>query len=283
MAYNRYDKPRMRRQNRFEDQGVSGYGRFEYRRPSSDLDYDREERDFFDRARDEVKSWFGDELAERRRELDRRFEDDFEYRIPRFREEGYRRPYTGRRYDYSPTEGRQWSNHNVYGQGGGLEPNQIPTSAGVTTEFGNDYDSWRQRQIEALDRDYCEWRSENLKRFDDEFTSWRQDRQKKRELMRQIPDHAEVIGSDGKTVGTVDALQGDRIILTKSDSPDGKHHSLNCSCLDQIEKGKVKLNIDAQSAKQMWRDEQLGRTFTEGTQRDFGGQATMTRNVEPSY
>src|SRR5690606_19325678 len=32
--------------------------------------YDEEERGFFDRAGDEVRSWFGDEEAERRREYD---------------------------------------------------------------------------------------------------------------------------------------------------------------------------------------------------------------------
>jgi hypothetical protein len=35
-------------------------------------DYDRDERGFLDRAGDEVRSWFGDDEAERRREMDRR-------------------------------------------------------------------------------------------------------------------------------------------------------------------------------------------------------------------
>jgi len=41
-------------------------------RPS---DYQYDDRDFFSRAGDEVRSWFGDEEAERRRELDARYDD----------------------------------------------------------------------------------------------------------------------------------------------------------------------------------------------------------------
>ena len=37
--------------------------------------YDYQDRDFFSRAGDEVRSWFGDDEAERRRELDARYDD----------------------------------------------------------------------------------------------------------------------------------------------------------------------------------------------------------------
>lgn len=37
--------------------------------------HDREERGFFDRAGDEVRSWFGDDEAERRREMDQRYDE----------------------------------------------------------------------------------------------------------------------------------------------------------------------------------------------------------------
>jgi hypothetical protein len=37
--------------------------------------YDYEDRGFFDRAGDEVRSWFGDDEAERRRDADRRFDE----------------------------------------------------------------------------------------------------------------------------------------------------------------------------------------------------------------
>lgn len=39
--------------------------------------YDYEDRGFFDRAGDEVRSWFGDDEAERRREADRRYDERY--------------------------------------------------------------------------------------------------------------------------------------------------------------------------------------------------------------
>jgi osmotically-inducible protein OsmY len=59
----------------------AGYGAGAYRRPDSGYGYGGEhdwgrsqsqDRGFFDKAADEVSSWFGDEEAERRREMDRR-------------------------------------------------------------------------------------------------------------------------------------------------------------------------------------------------------------------
>jgi hypothetical protein len=42
-----------------------------------------------------------------------------------------------------------------------------------------------------------------------------------------IQEHMEVVGSDGKHVGTVDHKEdGDRIMLTKNDSQAGGHHHL---------------------------------------------------------
>lgn len=61
----------------------------------------------------------------------------------------------------------------------------------------------------------------------------------------QIKEHAEVIGADGVHVGTVDKVQGDRIKLTKNDSPqaqDGegaKHHFIALGLVAEIEDGKV--------------------------------------------
>lgn len=47
--------------------------RGDYRRGGAQ-DYDRDDRGFFTRAGDEVRSWFGDEEAERRREIDQRYD-----------------------------------------------------------------------------------------------------------------------------------------------------------------------------------------------------------------
>lgn len=45
------------------------------RRDATPADYDYDDRGFFSRAGDEVRSWFGDEDAERRRSLDRRYDE----------------------------------------------------------------------------------------------------------------------------------------------------------------------------------------------------------------
>jgi hypothetical protein len=43
----------------------------------------------------------------------------------------------------------------------------------------------------------------------------------------EIKDHMEVLGADGKRVGTVDHMEGaDKIKLTKNDPASGGHHHL---------------------------------------------------------
>jgi len=43
----------------------------------------------------------------------------------------------------------------------------------------------------------------------------------------------EVRSADGSHVGTVDGVEGERIKLTRKDSPDGEHHYVG---LDQVER-----------------------------------------------
>jgi len=77
----------------------------------------------------------------------------------------------------------------------------------------------------------------------------------------QIQEHAEVIGADGTHVGTVDHVQGDRIKLTKNDSPqteDGqgaKHHYLSIGLVADIEDGKVRLSANGAEALQLAEEE----------------------------
>jgi len=47
-------------------------------RPRGETGYDYDDRGFFARAGDEVRSWFGDDEAERRRELDQRYDDRYD-------------------------------------------------------------------------------------------------------------------------------------------------------------------------------------------------------------
>lgn len=56
-----------------------GYGRYEPRRDETRRPegYSYQDRDFFSRAGDEVRSWFGDEEAERRRAADARYDERY--------------------------------------------------------------------------------------------------------------------------------------------------------------------------------------------------------------
>ncbi|MGK6324294.1 DUF2171 domain-containing protein [Sphingomonas sp. DT-51] len=78
----------------------------------------------------------------------------------------------------------------------------------------------------------------------------------------QIKEHAEVIGADGVHVGTVDHVDGDRIKLTKNDSPatqDGqgaKHHYLPLGLVAEIEGDTVRLSATAQNAQDMFEEDE---------------------------
>ena len=68
-----------------------------------------------------------------------------------------------------------------------------------------------------------------------------------------ILEHMEVVGSDGKHVGTVDHLEGNQLKLTKSDpASGGKHHYLGLDQIDHVEQGKVCLNVPAEQAMKTW-------------------------------
>lgn len=69
----------------------------------------------------------------------------------------------------------------------------------------------------------------------------------------KLKDHMEVVGSDGKHVGTVDHLEGsDRIKLTKSDAASGgQHHFIPTSWVEKTD-SEVHLNIPAHQAMKDW-------------------------------
>ena len=70
----------------------------------------------------------------------------------------------------------------------------------------------------------------------------------------QIKEHAEVIGADGVHVGTVDHVDGDRIKLTKNDSPQSeggqgaKHHYISLGLVAEVEGDKVRLSATGANA-----------------------------------
>lgn len=64
-----------------------------------------------------------------------------------------------------------------------------------------------------------------------------------------IREHMEVVGADGRHVGTVDHLDGDsQIKLTRDDSSDGEHHYLAVDLIERVD-DKIHLKIPAQDAK----------------------------------
>lgn len=264
------------------------YGRAGYREPRGraydDDRYGSDDRGFLERARDEVASWFQDD--EQRR--DRYGRDDDWYRgrsygydrdydrgeiPPRFRDEGYRRPYTGRYstgQSFGDDFGRGRGGYYGYGYQYGRGPREFGT-LGARGMHDRDYADWRNRQIDALDRDYEDFRQENSSRFENEFTTWRGQRQGKRKLLHEIEEHMDVLGADKQPIGKVDYVKGDMVVLTKSDSPDGHHHVIPCSRIDRIEKDKLVLDQTAEEVKRHFDQEKGQRAlFDRGDIRDEG-------------
>lgn len=68
-----------------------------------------------------------------------------------------------------------------------------------------------------------------------------------------IKEHMEVIGSDGRHVGTVDCVQARNIILTKSDpASGGRHHGIPLDWVGTIGQEVLRLNQPAQQAQANW-------------------------------
>jgi hypothetical protein len=70
----------------------------------------------------------------------------------------------------------------------------------------------------------------------------------------QIKEHMEVVCVNGDKVGTVDHVEGDRIKLTRHDSPDGRHHYISTSLVAKVD-DKVHLNETAPDVMRTWETE----------------------------
>jgi hypothetical protein len=66
----------------------------------------------------------------------------------------------------------------------------------------------------------------------------------------QLQKHQEVVDANGRHVGTVDHVDGDRVKLTRKDSPDGEHHYIALRDIAGVEGGKVRLSGAAGSGTQ---------------------------------
>ena len=71
--------------------------------------------------------------------------------------------------------------------------------------------------------------------------------------VQDIKEHMEVLGSDGKHVGTVDCTKGeDKIVLTKSDPQSGgQHHIIPIAWVEKVD-AHVHLNKSAKDATTQW-------------------------------
>lgn len=220
-------------------------------------DYNYDERDFFSRSADEVMSWFGNDEAEARRKfdalMDRRFGSDY-----------MSRRYSGMSasrdtFDPAPRNRTVGTNMNF-----GMDQRDEATGFRDNRDrFAEDYAIWRDRQIDNYDRDYLEFQRERQDKFDREFSEWRQKRYEQRLAVGTVKEDQEVVGSDGKHVGTVDYIRGERVILTKNDKDSGgHHHSIPSNWIERVDK-KVILNRTAEDAQNKWRDIEARKAFFE--------------------
>ena len=373
------------------------YDRYDNRRERANSDYSRgdrgnrsgrDDRGFFERAGDEIASWFGDEDAERRRREDDRMNrgnswgsgrdydrgygrdydrdrgswrssdrsrdrdqdrsgsrpmnwtsSDRDYRSsrPRSDRDFERMGYSGDDHDYSARGGIGTTSNpdymsptgpsfgyggsygagtsGGYGSGGfggsygggssdrnrdrdrdyrpmagdygrsdsqwGRDDYRNTSYAGSGRENDRHYNSWRQRQLDDLDRDYDQYCREKQDRFESDFGGWRQNRLGKRQQLSGIREHMDVVGSDGESVGKVDCVKGDHIVLTKDDSPDNRHHSLDCSMIQTVEGDQVRLDVPAEEAKSRWQDADKRGFF--GRDEDRDRETNLNRSFSGTY
>lgn len=95
-----------------------------------------------------------------------------------------------------------------------------------------------------------------------------------------IREHMEVVGTDGRHVGTVDKVEGNRIKLTRADDPDGTrahHHYLPLDAVASVEEGRVKLRLTAGQAAEL----AIGGRAPGGPEAGLGGAAGMTGDEAP--
>lgn len=97
-----------------------------------------------------------------------------------------------------------------------------------------------------------------------------------------IRQHAEVIGSDGAHVGTVDRIEYGEIKLTKKDSSDGRHHFISTDLVEEVSEDRVYLSQTADQARQTWRGETTDATVKNiiGTSLTGNGETAKARRSD---
>ena len=90
--------------------------------------------------------------------------------------------------------------------------------------------------------------------MDRSMTTTTDDRQDqiREHMMVHAQGQGSMNGVEGERVGTVDYVEGDRIILTKNDSPDGMHHSISMDLVERVEGNTVFLNCAMETVQEEW-------------------------------
>ena len=259
------------------------------------------DRGFFERAGEEVRSWFGGD-------------DDDRPRGGRPTSRGDN-GYDDRGSDYGPggsygymsngwgnQSGESWNRDRPGERGwfggsgdeqrgerlagpGDRDPAMTRQAGGGRGRDLHDphYSEWRRRQIEELDRDYDEYRREHQSKFEQEFGTWRSTRQGQREMLGKVEEKMTVLGSEGTPVGTVDKVRRDRIILAKSDeAAGGVHHSIPCGWIESVDE-RVTVNKTAQQALSQWESEEQNRALFESGNEGSDGPHMLNRSFSGTY
>ena len=196
MAYDRFDRDE---RSRWSD------GRRDDRRDWRSEGRDRDERGFFERASDEVASWFGDDEADRRRRQDSRHDEpmgrsdrdddrdrdynrswtrerssrpDRDFERNRTIERGYR-PMTGD-YGRGDHESEQFFAASGFGRGergfGDYDRSQTPYGRDERTSFAGARERGEDRDF---DPHYRSWRDRHMGELDRDYADFRREHQSK--------------------------------------------------------------------------------------------------------
>ena len=102
-------------------------------------------------------------------------------------------------------------------------------------------------------------------------------------LLAQVTEHMEVVGSDHQPVGKVDKVKGDQIVLTKTDSPDGRHHSFPSSIIDRVEDSRLILTGTAEEAREQFGDPDRDRSLAETDDQGEAGPHVLNKSFSGTY
>lgn len=174
--------------NRYRERPGPGESIFDDDHDRHDRNRQSGDRGFFERAGEEVRSWFGgDEGDESRGGYDdaSRGAMGSEGRMAGM---GRRSDYgayqeRGPHQDYAGSYGRSYGGSSGRGEQGRRAPDgdmgqgSFSQSLHAQSPFDDHYRSWRGQQIEQLDRDYDEYRRHRQQQFESDFNNWRQTRQ----------------------------------------------------------------------------------------------------------